>query len=109
MKHTKMPIAFRCRERIHDTYEEWDGYIRRISNYGSHYEIRIDSRSGFVFIVGQYAAGAFISIPAFEVGCDLASYGDYFWNNEALARRMNPVDAATVAEALRTLSTSNLI
>jgi len=98
------PITFRCREKIGRKYEEWDGYVKNFHNYGSHYEIQIESRSGFIFMVGKYINGRFISIPAFGIGCDLAGYSDYFWNNEQLAGLMNPVDAATVAEALRALS-----
>lgn len=103
------PVTFHCREKIGRKYEEWDGYVKCIHNYGSHYEIHIQSRSGFIFMVGKYMNGAFISIPTFKVGCDLADYNDYFWNNEHLARLMNPVDAATVAEALRALSRNNYI
>ena len=102
-------IAFHCREKIGRKFEQWDGYVKNIRNYGSHYEILIESRSGFLFMIGKYVNGAFISIPAFGVGCDLSSYNDYFWNNEKLARLMNPVDAATVAEALRTLHKNNYI
>lgn len=103
------PIAFHCREKIGRKYEEWDGYVKTFRNYGSHYEIQIQSRSGFIFMVGNYINGGFISIPAFGVGCDLSSYNDYFWNNEKLARHMGPVDAATVAEALRTLNKKQYI
>lgn len=84
--------------------EHWDGTITSFVDYGSHCEVRISSRSGFTFIVGKYSCGGFISIPAFDVGSDLASFNDYFWNCERLAAVMSPVDAATVAEALRTLS-----
>lgn len=103
------PVSFHCREKIGRKYEEWDGYVRCLHNHGSHYEIQIESRSGFFFIVGKYINGAFISIPAFGIGCDLSSYSDYFWNNERLASLMNPVDAATVAEVLRTLSKGKYI
>lgn len=96
-------IPFRCREKIGTKTEEWDGYVKSIYNHGSHYEIHIQSRSGFIAIVGSYLCGGFISIPAFGVGCDLADYSDYYWNNDHLAAIMNPVDAATVAEAFRTL------
>lgn len=102
-------VAFHCREKFGRKYEEWDGYVKCIHNHGSHYEIHIESRSGFIFIIGKYLNGGFISIPAFGIGCDLAGYSDYFWNNEHLARLMNPVDAATIAEALRTLSRNNYI
>ncbi len=103
------PIPFRCREKIGHTTEEWDGYVKSVYNHGSHYEIYIQSRSGFIVIVGPYQCGGFISIPAFQIGCDLAGYSDYFWNKEHLAAIMNPVDAATVAEALRTLSQHQII
>lgn len=103
------PVHFHCREKIGRKYEEWHGYVKNIRNYGSHYEIQIQSRSGFVFMIGKYINGAFISIPAFGVGCDISDYNDYFWNNEHLVSYMNPVDAATVAEALRTLNIKNYI
>lgn len=104
-----LPIAFHCCENNGRNYEEWHGFVNRITDYGSHYEVQLESRSGFIFIVGKYTCGAFISIPAFGVGCDLAGYDDYFWNNEQLSSRMNRVDAATVAEALRTLKKNNYI
>jgi len=103
-KTSASSVRFHCREKIGKKYEEWDGYVKSIRNYGSHYEIQIQSRSGFVFMIGNYINGAFVSIPAFGVGCDISGYDDYFWNNEHLAKFMNPVDAATVAEALRTLN-----
>lgn len=102
-------VDFHCREKIGRKFEEWDGCVESIHNYGSHYEIHVESRSGFIFMVGNYAHGSFISIPAFGVGCDLSSYGDYFWNNAKLARLMNPVDAATIAEALRTMYKNNYL
>lgn len=103
------PLLFHCNVKVGKNYEKWDGYINRVHNHGSHYEIQVESRSGFTFIIGKYIAGAFISIPAFNIGCDLSSYRDYFWNNEKLSRLINPIDAATVAEALRALSDKQLI
>lgn len=47
-------IPFYCREKIGRKYEEWDGYIKRFHNYGSHYEIYIESRSSFIIIFGNY-------------------------------------------------------
>lgn len=104
-----LPMAFHCHEKIRRKQEKWSGLVTRITNHGSHYEIQIESRSGFLFMIGKYNYGAFISIPAFGVGCDLAGYDDYFWNNEQLSSRMNRVDAATVAEALRTMKLKNYI
>lgn len=103
------PVRFDCHEKIGRRLEHWSGIVTRLINHGSHYEIFIKSRSGFVFIVGQYVSGGFISIPAFNVGSDLADYGDYFWNKERLASIMNKVDAVTIAEALRALKANNFI
>lgn len=103
------PVQFYCYEKIGERFERWSGTVSRLVKHGSHYEIYINSRSGFIFIVGKYINGGFISIPAFNVGSDLANYDDYLWNNERLASIMNRVDAATVAEALRTLKTNNFI
>jgi len=103
------PVRFECYEKIGRRFEHWSGAVTHLINHGSHYEIYISSRSGFVFIVGKYISGGFISIPAFNVGSDLADYGDYFWNKERLASIMNKVDAVTVAEALRTLKNNNFI
>jgi hypothetical protein len=106
---TFLPLEFHCHEKIGRRFERWKGTITRFINHGSHYEIYVSSRSGFAFLAGQYTNGGFISIPAFEVGADLADFGDYFWNNERLASIMNRVDAATVAQALRTLKAHNYI
>lgn len=103
------PVVFQCREKIGRRFERWSGTVTNLINHGSHYEVSVNSRSGFVFIIGSYAYGCFISVPAFNVGSDLADYGDYFWNNERLASIMNKVDAATIAEALRTLRDNDFI
>jgi hypothetical protein len=108
-KKSFSPVRFDCNETIGQHFEHWSGAVTRLINHGSHYEIFIESRSGFVFIVGKYISGGFISIPAFNVGADLANYDDYFWNKERLASIMNRVDAITVAEALRSLKAKNFI
>lgn len=107
--HHFKPIEFHCHEKIGRRYEDWNGTVTRIIDHGSHYEIYVDSRSGFVFIVGKCSCGGFISIPHFNIGTSLADYEDYFWNNERLASMMNRVDAATVAEALRTLKNKHYL
>lgn len=103
------PISFNCSELIGTAMQQWDGYVNSIHDYGSHYEIQIESRSGFSFIVGKCMSGNFISVPSFNVGCHLSHFSDYFWNNENLARMISPVDAATIAEALRLLSKKNYL
>jgi len=109
-KQAFSPTVFLCHKRIGRHSEHWPGKVTRLINHGSHYEIYVSSRSGFVFFIGKYInGGSFISIPAFNVGSYLADYGDYFWNNERLSAIMNHVDAATVTEALRALKSHNYI
>jgi len=104
-----LPLPFHCRKKIGRKYEEWGGYVKNIINHGSHYEIYVESRSNFVFIVGKYINGSFISIPSFGIGSDLSNYNDYFWNNERLSLFMSHVDASTIAEVLRVLSRNHYI
>lgn len=108
-KKSFSPIRFECYEEIDRCFQRWSGTVTHLINHGSHYEIYISSRCGFVFIVGEYLSGGFISIPSLNVGSDLADYGNYFWNKERLASTMNKMDAATIAEALHTLKTHNFI
>ena len=106
---TFSPVRFECYEKIGRHLEHWSGVVTHLINHGSHYEIYISSRSEFVLIVGEYVSGSFISIPALNAGSGLADYENYFWNKECLASIMNKVDAATIAEALRTLKLNNFI
>ncbi|HZJ83164.1 MAG TPA: DUF6618 family protein [Clostridia bacterium] len=98
-----IPLSFHCISHIDESPQEWDGIIGNIVCHGSHYEINIQSRSGITIIVGKYTCGGFLSIPSYGVGSELASFGDYFWNLEQLLQVTNPVDAVTIAQALRVL------
>ena len=104
-----MPVPFHCQGKIGRKQEHWEGIVTALTNHGSHYEIKVDSRSGFSFIVGNCIGGYFISIPTFNVGSALVRYDDYFWNHDRLSKILNKVDATTIAEALRTLGEQNYI
>lgn len=103
------PVKFVCKARIGRRQEEWEGKVTEVYHAGGCHEIWIQSRSGFVFLVGSYTSGHFISIPVYGVGSGLSGYEDYHWNQEKLRQIMNPVDAVTVAEALRTLKVQGYI
>jgi len=94
---------FRCENKT----ESWVGYIKYIKNYGSHYEIYVESRSGLLIIFGETSSGNFLCIPNFNVGCELAGLSDRFWNQERLISILGEIDGITVTEALYTVS--NLI
>lgn len=87
-----------------DNDRKWTGKITYFKEYGTHYEIKIESRSGILVLYGKTSQGNFVCIPDFHVGCHLASPRDRFWNTEQLTRVLGNVDGITVANALYTLS-----
>lgn len=96
-----MPIKFECTMKISKKIENWYGLITKLTNFGSHYELKIESRSGFVLVIGKTSYGNFACIPDYDIGCHLSSLKDLFWNSERLCKIMNKIDAITVAHALK--------
>ena len=96
-------MAFNCKYEN----EKWCGTIESVYNHGSHYEMKIESRSGIRIFFGESNAGHFLSAPDFGVGCHLADLSDKFWNSEQLIRVLGPIDGITVAEALNQFSKIN--
>jgi hypothetical protein len=96
--------AFKCQCTINGKTERWKGHIRRFINYGSHYEIDIESRSSIMVVFGKTSRGGFCSIPDFGAGCHLVKLSDKFWNTEKLVSILKKVDGVTVAEALYSLA-----
>lgn len=84
--------------------ETWKGKITSIIDYGQHYEIKINSRSGFWLIVGKSSSGNFACAPAFYAGCELSSLEDIFWNTERLTKALGKVDGITAAYALNAIA-----
>lgn len=85
--------------------QKWDGFIRRIICYGSHYEVLISSRSSLRVILGKSSLGLFACVPDYPSGCNLSTLTDLRYNKEKLILSMgNPVDATTVACALQSLA-----
>jgi len=84
--------------------ERWKGTIHRLINYGSHFEIRIDSRSGIMVLFGKTSQGGFACMPDYNTGCHLSDFKDKFWNTEKLTAVLGKVDGITVAEALYALA-----
>jgi hypothetical protein len=91
---------FKCVNETEEGKETWTGKIVSIKNYGSHYEIRIESRSGILVLVGKTSMGNFACIPDFDAGCHLAKLDDKFYSAEKLCQVLGKVDGITVASAL---------
>ena len=99
-----MLISFQCKRNNDGKIECWDGIIPRFENYGSHFEIRIESRSGILVLFGETTQGCFACMPDYDVGCHLSDLRDRFWNAERLKAVLGEVDGVTVAEALYALA-----
>lgn len=93
-------MIFKCRMLVEGGTETWEGCIASFSKYGSHYEMRIESRSGIRVIFGKTTCGNFACIPDFNAGCHLSNLKDRFWNAEKLCEAIGTVDGLTVAYAL---------
>ncbi len=99
-----MIITFQCKRNIDGKIECWDGIIPKFENYGSHFEIRIESRSGIMVLFGGTTQGGFACMPDHDVGCHLSDLRDRFWNAERLTAVLGEVDGITIAEALYVLA-----
>lgn len=101
--NTNIYIPFTCSigGKDHPPSESWEARIAYIKNYGSHYEMRVQSYYGSVLVLfGKTAFGYFACIPDFEAGCYLSYLKDIFWNTEQLTRIIDEITGITVAEAL---------
>jgi hypothetical protein len=97
-------MVFECINKRKNRSEKWTGRIEYFKNYGTHYEVKIQSRSGILVLLGKTTQGAFACMPDFGAGCFLADPRDLFWNTEQLVRVLGRVDGITVASALNALS-----
>lgn len=84
----------------------WIGEIIPIQLRNEPYEVEVSARgSYFHLLIGHHAYGNFICIPNWDVGTELVSLSDSFWNLERLNRtKLKKVDACSVAYALLELS-----
>ena len=99
-----MLIKFECTMKTGKKTEKWPGEITNLTKFGSHYELNIESRSGFIVVIGKTNYGNFACIPDYDVGCHLSNLNDLFWNSERLRAIMNKIDAITVAHALQAVA-----
>lgn len=98
-------MNFECSMETENGIEAWSGCIISLINHGSHYEMRIQSRSGIMVLFGETRLGYFACIPEWGAGCHLVHPSDIFWNTEQLINAMdNKVDAITVACALKAIA-----
>lgn len=95
---------------IHFTYQSGhttkSGNIKVIS---SSFPIEVDIEANgwnFHVIAGKHISGNYICIPNWNVGSELVSLGDIFWNRERLAKytKLSEENSNIIATALAELS-----
>jgi hypothetical protein len=97
-------MTFTCVKKWGQRIDKWSGKITKLENYGSHFEMKIESRSGIMVLFGKTSHGNFACMPDFNAGCHLSDLEDVFYNTNKLTAVMNPVDGITVANALLTVA-----
>lgn len=98
-------ITFSCK-RKGCSPSQWEGTLEIIKS-GDPCEAELNARgSHFHLIVGRHGYGNYICIPNWDIGTELASLSDTFWNEERLRNytKMRKVDACTVVTALKILA-----
>lgn len=76
----------------------WTGEIMPIRLDSESYEVEVSARgSYFHLLVGHHAYGNYICIPNWNIGTELSSLSDSFWNLERLSNtKLKKVDACSV-------------
>jgi len=99
-----MKKHFLCEFKNQKNKRKWPATITNFIDYGSHYEMRIESLSGITALFGKTSLGTFVCLPDFRVGCHLADLNNENYTTDKLSGVINLTDAVTVAKAFCNLS-----
>ena len=85
----------------------WNGHINLLRSTDP-YELEVTARySSFHILCGKHKYGSYICIPNWNIGTELASLSDSFWNFERLTTyypELSPVHAISIVDTLVKLS-----
>ena len=102
-----MEFSYQCQNFCNSGSKTWTGHVRIIYNT-LPYEIKVNARgSSFHIIIGKHSYGNYICIPDWNIGTDISSLSDTFWNFEHLTSsypKLSAVDASSIIKALASLS-----
>ena len=94
-------MEFQCIHKTKKRTQTWQGTIYLMKITAGHIEAGITGRGSYFHVItGPHSDGNYICIPNYNIGSELASYDDLFWNKERLSRAMGIIDATTVATGL---------
>ena len=87
----------------------WEGEVIPIYIGQRTVECEINARgSSFHVLIGKYKFGRCICIPNWDIGTELASLKDIYWNREHLEKytALNTVDASSIACGIAAMATA---
>lgn len=95
-------VKYKCIHRTSSRIQTWEGTIKPISRNNEYIEAVITGKGSCLHVItGPQINGNFICIPNYDIGSELSSYDDVFWNKERLSRSLGIIDATTVATGLK--------
>lgn len=100
-----MKITFECQAKGCSP-GKWSGTLELIK-IGNPCEAEVSARGSCSHLIaGKHAYGNYICIPNWDIGTELASLSDNFWNEEQLRNHssLKKADTCTVVTALNVLA-----
>lgn len=95
-----MQITVNC--EIQNRIERWNAQIKNLSITPSNCEFEVQALGdAFHVIMGAHLYGRYVCIPNWEIGCELATFNDTFWNSEQLVKYLGIKNTATVVSAIK--------
>lgn len=97
-----MVIKYKCRGNSEMKLSSWEGTMVPI-NLTVPYEVEVSARgNSFHLIIGSYKYGNYLCIPKRNIGTEIATLVDRYWNYERLTQYtdLSEVDAWSVVDAL---------
>lgn len=101
-----MGITYECHGNPKMKPLKWEGNIS-IIRLTTPYEVEVTARgSTYHLIFGAHEYGNYLCIPNWDIGTEMASLSDRFWNYERLTQYagLAEIDACSVVDALAKLS-----
>lgn len=85
--------------------KEWKATVERLHKTNTGFEASIDVNNWlFYIVVGRFEYGYYLCIPNWNIGIELSSYQDTFWNLEQLTKVMKRKDAISIITSIKHIS-----
>lgn len=93
-------MEVKCRDKRNE--KEWKAKVKRLYKTNTGFEASIVADDWlFHLVVGEFQYGYYLCIPNWNVGIELASYNDTFWNLEQLVKVMKRKNAISIVTSIK--------